>query len=156
MDSISNLKPKQSKVKKKDGKIGFSLNETFPDVPFVNLNGDTIFIKTDKKFILLDFWYIGCAPCKKAIPVINGLQNEYPQLQIIGINSFQKNTSDIQQYIKKSNIQFDVLLNTQLACNFLHPAFVLLDSNMQVVKILYGFTDANMRILRDYISSNSN
>ncbi|MBN2747461.1 MAG: TlpA family protein disulfide reductase [Bacteroidales bacterium] len=135
--------------------LNFSVNDTFPDFPFINLSGDTVFLTTDKQFILLDFWYIGCVPCKEAIPEMNNLQKEFPNVKIIGVNSFQKNIEEIIQYQINSNIDYEIFLNTKLNINFPHPAFILIDKHLNIKYIVYGFNKDSIQKLRAYILANS-
>jgi thiol-disulfide isomerase/thioredoxin len=133
--------------------ISFVENDTFPDIPFINLQGDTTKIKTEKPFILLDFWYIGCAPCKEAIPELNKIMVNFPNIQVYGVNSFQKKLDEIHKYASKSNIQYEILLNTSLKCNFPHPTFVLLDSNLLIHKVYVGYNRTNMESIKIYLKS---
>ena len=55
----------------------------------IDINGKTISLAEfkGKKFVLLDFWYAGCPPCRKLSPSLKKLHNEFKDhgLEIIGM-----------------------------------------------------------------------
>ena len=55
------------------------------------------------KVILMDFWYVSCYPCQRAIPELNRLYSKYKDqgLMVIGIDA-SDSASKIKRFINKS------------------------------------------------------
>lgn len=88
------------------------------------------------KVVLIDFWYMGCPPCLKAIPIIKKIQNNYKKEDfiIIGINPFDsRNKELLKQFLVKNDMTYPIILgNGKLSEKFntkSYPTFVVLDKN---------------------------
>lgn len=57
-----------------------------PDFKLATIDGDTIELKKLKgKVVVLNFWFIECAPCIAEIPALNKLAEEYKSEEIVFI-----------------------------------------------------------------------
>ncbi len=85
-----------------------------------NSERDTIGFKGN--YTLLDFWYMGCMPCIKAIPEIQKLADKYSFLKVYGVNCFDTAKERIEQLPKfraSNNMRYPVLLtDKQTTRNF--------------------------------------
>ncbi len=84
---------------------------TAPDwkLPSVNRNRDTIKLSELRgKYVLLDFWFIGCGACIESIPTLNSLQKKYGNigLKVIGINCYNDHKGKIEQYCKDRDMKY--------------------------------------------------
>jgi len=65
------------------------------------------------KVVIVDFWATWCPPCRKGIPELIELQNEFKNnLVIIGISLDQNTESDVVPFIKKYGINDPVVFGT--------------------------------------------
>lgn len=63
-----------------------------PDFKAATINGDTIELKKLRgKVVVINFWFIGCAPCIAEIPALNKLAEEYESEDVVFI-AFSENT----------------------------------------------------------------
>ncbi len=67
------------------------------------------------KLILLDFWYLGCAPCLASMPEIVSLVQQYKDkgLVVLGINPFDKEDEKkelIQKLVQRKGINYPLLI----------------------------------------------
>ncbi len=111
--------------------------------------------------VLLDFWYIGCTPCIRAMPGMNAFAEKYQDegLVVLGLNpvdDFSKRASDLNAFIQKMNLQYPLLsvLNSvaQAYKVKVFPAMYLI-SNGKVVYAHYGHSAEKMNALEDAIIS---
>jgi thiol-disulfide isomerase/thioredoxin len=62
------------------------------------------------KIVILDFWATWCPPCRKGIPDLVELQNEYGKdLVVIGISLDQQTKPDVVPFIKEYRINYPVV-----------------------------------------------
>ncbi|MBA4603025.1 redoxin domain-containing protein [Thermoactinomyces sp. AMNI-1] len=50
------------------------------------VNGEVIREELQGKPVLIHFWSISCGICKKSLPDVNKMREEYPQLKLVGIH----------------------------------------------------------------------
>lgn len=106
------------------------------------------------KIIVLNFWATWCIPCKKEMPLLEGIyQTLGDNLVVIGVNA-QESESEIRNFIDQNQITFPIVVDTsgELARKFLingYPTTFFLDS----AGILRNLHIGEMRedILRGYL-----
>lgn len=96
---------------------------------------------------ILDLWYMSCPPCIKAIPYLNEIQNKFSNngVKVLGINNKDsgKDTSIINNFIRKKNIAYEIILVNSL--NFkpiqtsFFPTLLILDKKGTIRFIKEGF-----------------
>ncbi|MFH1051521.1 MAG: TlpA disulfide reductase family protein [bacterium] len=107
----------------------------------VNLNN------FEGKTILLDFWYMSCSPCVKAIPEINKLYNKYKKkgLIAIGINSNDDyhNKKRLQKFVEYNKINYPLLFVEKSVDSVYHihayPTLYLIDKTGKIVYTQEGY-----------------
>lgn len=114
---------------------------------------------SDKKLVVLDFWYLACPPCLKAIPELANLQTEYGAkgLQILGLNSTdtsEKKIAEINKFIPVLQMNYPVVMvskETEQAFRVsVWPTFYLVENG----KIIYagkGYDENEFKKLRTMI-----
>ena len=84
-----------------------------PDFTLYTLNGDEVKLSDYLgKVVILDFWATWCAPCRKGIPDLISIQNEYKDdLVVIGISFDQPSTQyQLVPFIKNYGINYPIVL----------------------------------------------
>ena len=122
----------------------------------MNLTGDTISLKSYKaKFYLIDLWYIGCKPCANALPYINEIHKDFPELKVIGLNVLNKNLRDVKVYKEKKKLDYSVLVNFDVTHDIKtgYPTFLILDSELKILYIQNGFSEKKIKEMRDFINT---
>lgn len=81
-----------------------------PDFKLKTTNGKNIRLSDYKgKIVIIDFWATWCAPCRKGIPDLIDLQNEYKdKVIVIGISLDADTKPDVIPFIKKYGINYPI------------------------------------------------
>lgn len=145
--TLSKSDYKKRKRNKNMTKIGqVAKNWTLPSI-----FGDSISLsKLDKNLILLEFWYPGCIPCVKAIPIINEIQHKYSAkgFSAYGIEFTLSNNKGLAKYVKEQNIKYPSLyMGSEIAEDYgvyAAPTFFLLNKNREILYVNIGFNEEEL------------
>jgi cytochrome c biogenesis protein CcmG/thiol:disulfide interchange protein DsbE len=85
-----------------------------PDFSLANAAGGDIKLSDYKgKVVIVDFWATWCPPCRKGIPDLIELKNEYgDKIAIIGISVDTDSKGEVVPFIKKMGINYPVAYAT--------------------------------------------
>jgi thiol-disulfide isomerase/thioredoxin len=111
-----------------------------PDFSFLNMDGNEVKLSQYfEKYILLDFWFIGCRPCEIANPHKVRLYEKYgDNLEILSINN-HNNLAEIANYKNKKGYPWtflkidknDSVLSTLNIQSY--PTYYLLDHEGKII-----------------------
>lgn len=66
------------------------------------------------KAVLLIFWGTWCAPCRSEVPYLVDLQKRYSgKLEIIAVATQERNVEDVQQFVRRSGINYRVAMASE-------------------------------------------
>lgn len=105
----------------------------------------------NNKPTLFYFTYLGCLPCKMAIPILDSLYLKWNnKINFCAINVFDKNIDKIKIYKKANNIKFDYFYNSDNNETFKiikeldlssYPTFILMNPNKKIVYKQLGMSN---------------
>lgn len=105
-----------------------------PNFSMIDLEGNQVQLTDfEGKYVLLDFWFIGCAPCQRGVPYKKKLNEEFEDcLDIVSINPINEGAA-IVKYKDKDNMPWaftmmdknDIMLSELNVSGY--PSFYLLD-----------------------------
>lgn len=84
--------------------------EMLPEFTLNNVMGEPLSISEWRgKPLLINFWATWCAPCRREMPLLQTLHNEYPVtgLQILGIAIDRQ--ADVEAFITEAGISYPIL-----------------------------------------------
>nr|WP_321451232.1 TlpA disulfide reductase family protein [uncultured Carboxylicivirga sp.] len=125
-----------------------ALNTSAPQWTLPLLTGDSVSLNDYKgKYVLLDFWYIGCGSCIKSIPQLNALHTKYQNsgLNVLGVNCLTNNKDKIKRYCEIQNMKYPNVWNgEELSKSYrinAAPIFYLINPQGTIVYTQYGYSD---------------
>ena len=102
------------------------------------------------RIVVLNFWATYCIPCRKEMPDLAAIQNEFAALgvQVVGVNTDElKDRSKVLQFVKETRVNFPIWLggSTEHMVRFglgaALPGTVVIGRDGRVVKIISGVVD---------------
>ena len=102
------------------------------------------------RIVVLNFWATYCIPCRKEMPDLAAIQNEFAALgvQVVGVNTDElKDRSKVLQFVKETKINFPIWVggSTEHMVRFglgaALPGTVVIGRDGRVVKIISGVVD---------------
>ncbi len=112
------LEPEEEPIKSEPIKV--EVPEHAHDWKLPLINGDTLNSKNiNAKILVLDFYYMSCAPCIMAINDLVRLDSLYNNndVQFIGANVYDKDTDKIKAFIKDKRIEYPNVINANILAN---------------------------------------
>ena len=119
-----------------------------PDFSLADPDGKKLSLKDfHGKLVLLNFWATWCEPCRKEMPTMVRLHNEFKTkgFEIVAVNVKDKR-SDALTFIKKMKMNFPVMMDPEGEAGLLYGAFgmpitYLIDDKGLVMARLLGDAD---------------
>jgi|688.fasta_scaffold770497_1 thiol-disulfide isomerase/thioredoxin len=103
----------ETELRKTDKRITkkYKLDTDFPDFEAIDLNGNRLTKQDLKgKVIVLNFWFIGCAPCEMERPSLNDLTKLYANNENVIFISFAKNNKEqLDKFLKDYPVLYKVV-----------------------------------------------
>ncbi|MDX1958934.1 MAG: TlpA disulfide reductase family protein [Leptospiraceae bacterium] len=106
----------------------------------------------NNKPTLINVWSINCEPCLKEIPVLKELAKQNGDIQFIFINidsknEFKKVKAKIEEYEieNKSLLDFSQVFVSSILPNAKVPATLIINNKKEIIKLLIGFRDENLK-----------
>ncbi len=117
-----------------------------PDFTLTNISGEDVSLSDYKgKVVIVDFWATWCPPCRKGIPDLISLQNEYKdKVKVIGISLDRENTKGgVPDFVDRMGINYPVVyFNDKVINDFggvnAIPTTFIIDQNGNIVKKVVG------------------
>jgi len=132
-----------------------------PNIILRDLNNKLIICKDilKEKPILINFFFTGCAPCKKEIPELENLNDKYKdKIQIFLIATDKEGYEAVKPYVDKMKIRMDVLIDkySDVVKEFniiKYPTVYIIDRNRKVRYYQSGYNDDNILKIENIIKN---
>lgn len=103
------------------------------------------------RIVVLNFWATYCEPCRKEMPDLAAIQNEYAALGVQVIGASTDELSDrpkVLQFIKETKVNFPIWMGASAAdmsrfgLGEALPGTVIIDKSGKIVKVISGVVNA--------------
>jgi cytochrome c biogenesis protein CcmG/thiol:disulfide interchange protein DsbE len=127
-----------------------------PGFTLVSTEGKNINLNDYKgKVVILDFWATWCGPCRRGVPDLVSIQNNYEKdVVVIGISLDDERTKkDIKPFMKEYGINYPVVYGTsEVVSNYGNiraiPTSFIIDQNGNVVDKYVGLVSKEIYVDR--------
>jgi peroxiredoxin len=136
----------EKRKKQEDDWINSLKNSVFPEVELKALSGRSI-SNTDfkDKYVVLNFWFIGCKPCLQEIPELNKLVDKYESQGVVFFAPSLDKASSLSTFAAKTEFKYMILPEAEnLAKEVgvkMYPTHILLDREGYIKEVLVGGSD---------------
>lgn len=102
------------------------------------------------KITVLDFFYIACMPCLKAVPMLAKIRTEFSdkEVAILGMNSFdieQIRRKRLSDFVKTNGVNYPVILTERTTDNLYsvqgYPTLYVVDASGKIIFSDEGFSE---------------
>lgn len=120
--------------------------------------GDGSLADFEGSLIYLDFWYIGCGPCMRALPHLAHMQEEFGPagFQVLGVNPYQ-DSATVQRYLDRRELDIQQLILDSLPEAYpvrAYPTWFLVGRDGTVLARDMGYGDDTAAFLDSLVSAN--
>jgi len=124
----------------------FAQKKQLPNFKLKNIQGKVVSSQQFKgKVLLINFWATWCGPCKREIPDLVKLKENYSKngFEIVSIAVSSGNLKDIGKFAKRMKINYPVLMGDQKVGRAfggvsLLPTSFIIDRKGQIQQVLVG------------------
>jgi thiol-disulfide isomerase/thioredoxin len=105
---------------------------------------------------VINFFWIGCQPCRKEIPELAKMEQKYSKIKFISVHAKDDGQKEVKAFIASlEGSPSTIILAGSLVCDrFLFtglPYTLVLDQNNSVVASFSGYTSENMKQLDEVL-----
>ncbi|HEX4997195.1 MAG TPA: redoxin family protein [Terriglobia bacterium] len=135
------------------GRVDFTGKDA-PTFSLMDLDGKPYSLDSLKgKTVLLDFWATWCGPCKRSLPVLEKLHQQYSPagLTILGVD-VGEDRSTVTTFLKANPMPYPIALGSEFGILTAYsiqviPTYVLIGPDGKVVAQQFGFNETALNTL---------
>jgi thiol-disulfide isomerase/thioredoxin len=110
------------------------------------------------QLIYLDFWYIGCGPCMRALPHLAAMQAQHSSngFTVLGVNPYQ-DSATVNRYLDRRGIELPQMLLDSLPSAYpvqAYPTWFLIGRDGEVIARDMGYGEGSEQFLDSLVTAN--
>jgi peroxiredoxin len=138
--------------------VSGSARKPAPAADFRTMDGSSLRLADLKgKVVVLNFWYVGCAPCRVEIPGLNKLVEEFAPRDVVFLGLALDKAPALEEFLKDNAFAYRIVPESQsLAAAFgvsIYPTHILINKQGEIEFFLTGGSPKRHDDLRPLIES---
>ncbi len=129
--------------------------DTAPDFELKDTEGNSVRLADLKgSVVLLDFWAVGCGPCRLTLPYLKAIHEKYAPrgLRILAINAWNEPIADIKDFVASMKMPYTILVEGRQVHRDVFngsavPMGILIDREGRKVYTYVGWDDQRRQTL---------
>ncbi len=96
------------------------------------------------KYVLLDFWFIGCGPCYREMPTLKLLQEKFSDrnFSVVSVHNGRQNADAVRKFADENGMTYPIVVDApdepiikrySKAGVYLYPSYILLDPEGKII-----------------------
>lgn len=110
--------------------------KTFPSIELTNINGGKFNLnKLKGQTIILNWWAVWCAPCRKEIPGLNKLVSKYSDKNVRFLSITDDSKDKVSSFLEKNEFEYDITFiseNDKVLFGNSYPKNIVIDKNSNI------------------------
>lgn len=110
--------------------------KTFPSIELTNINGGKFNLnKLKGQTIVLNWWAVWCAPCRKEIPGLNKLVSKYSDKNVRFLSITDDSKDKVSSFLEKNEFEYDITFiseNDKVLFGNSYPKNIVIDKNNNI------------------------
>ncbi len=157
-ESVEGFAAHLSQAMEKQKPAGSEEKEAAPAFAVESLAGEAIELSTLKgKVIVLNFWFVNCAPCRVEMPGLNTLTEEFKGEDVVFIAFALDNAEALKEFLKVKEFKYRIIPDASKIASLygvkVFPTHVIINKSGQVEFTLTGGTEDRHEQLRPLIQN---
>ncbi|WP_421806338.1 TlpA family protein disulfide reductase [Flagellimonas sp.] len=121
-------------------------NAKLPPFELYNISGKKI--ENDDllgKYVVVNFWFVGCKPCIQEMPMLNKLVKKYTKDQVVFIAPSLDGKSSVTKMLEKRDFEYEILTDAKSLSKDMglssYPTHLIIDKEGNIKEILIGASE---------------
>jgi thiol-disulfide isomerase/thioredoxin len=137
----------------------YTLNNPAQDFEVETITGNKFMLsELEGKIIVINYWFIGCAPCLKEIPQLNKLVEEYAEKGVIFLAISRMDTKkQIEKFVQKKPFYYDIMADSKVLTEQhfipLFPTNIIIDKTGNVIFGEIGYKETIYEEMKTVLDS---
>ena len=129
-----------------------------PDFEAETLEGKSLKLSAlEGKVVVLNFWFVGCAPCRVEMPGLNTLTEEFEDEDVVFIAFALDNAEDLEKFLMEKEFNYRIVPDaSKIASLFgvkVFPTHILINKKGEIEFLLTGGSEDRHEQLRPLIKN---
>jgi peroxiredoxin/tetratricopeptide (TPR) repeat protein len=157
-ESMEGFETYLSQALEKQKGTGSGEIEMAPDFDVTTLEGESLKLSDLKgKVVVLNFWFVGCAPCRVEMPGLNTLTDEFKDEDVIFIAFALDGPDALKEFLKVKQFEYRIVPKSEKICAEygvkIFPTHIIINKSGQVEFTLTGGSEDRHEQLRPLIEN---
>ncbi|OYX28602.1 MAG: hypothetical protein B7Z06_01210 [Flavobacteriales bacterium 32-35-8] len=134
--------------------------KTFPPIELTDINGEKFNLDNFKEqTIVINWWAVWCAPCRKEIPGLNKLVNKYSNRNVRFISITDDSIEKVSHFLGNNEFKYDITFvskNSRILFGNSYPKNIVINNNKTITLYKEGGNENIWQEIDQHLSKLNN